>query len=81
MTTRLITFSGTFLGPREIARKEQEYDNANATGTWIDSYDALNIVNSALDGLDLLEGAERDRVEGEALFRLGEWLHFYLVRL
>ncbi|WP_103664011.1 RagB/SusD family nutrient uptake outer membrane protein [Gracilimonas amylolytica] len=73
-------FSGTFFGPRQIRLKEQQYDNANATGTWIDAYDAINIANSALDGLDLLEGDERDRVEGEAKFIRG-LIYFDLVRL
>jgi hypothetical protein len=73
-------FSGTFFGPRQIWLKQQLYDNANATGTWIDAYDAINIANSALDGLDLLEGAERDRVEGEAKFIRG-MIYFDLVRL
>lgn len=73
-------FSGTFFGPRQIRLKEQQYDNANATGTWIDAYDAINIANSALDGLDLLEGDERDRVEGEAKFIRG-MIYFDLIRL
>lgn len=73
-------FSGTFFGPRQIRLKEQQYDNANATGTWIDAYDAINIANSALDGLDLLEGDERDRVEGEAKFIRG-MVYFDLIRL
>ena len=75
-----LTFSGTFFGPRAIWLKQQEYDNGNATSTWIDSYDAINIVNSALDGLDLLEGSERDRVEGEAKFIRG-MIYFDLIRL
>lgn len=73
-------FSGTFFGPRQIRLKEQQYDNTNATNTWIDAYDAINIANSALDGLDLLEGDERDRVEGEAKFIRG-MVYFDLVRL
>ncbi|MFP8489264.1 RagB/SusD family nutrient uptake outer membrane protein [Gracilimonas sp. Q87] len=73
-------FSGTFFGPRQIWLKEQQYDNGNATGSWIDAYDAINITNSALDGLDLLEGDERDRVEGEAKFIRG-MIYFDLIRL
>ncbi|MBD3617775.1 MAG: RagB/SusD family nutrient uptake outer membrane protein [Gracilimonas sp.] len=73
-------FSGTFFSPRQIRLKEQEYDNGNVASTWIDAYDAINIANSALDGLDLLEGSERDRVEGEAKFIRG-MIYFDLVRL
>jgi len=73
-------FSGTFFGPRQIWLKQQLYDNGQSTATWIAAYDALNIANSALAGLDLLEGSERDRVEGEAKFIRG-MIYFDLVRL
>ena len=74
------TFSGTFFGPRQIRLKEQQYDNGQSSDTWIASYDAINIANSALEGLDLLEGSERDRVEGEAKLIRG-MIYFDLVRL
>lgn len=73
-------FSGTYFSPRQIRLKEQQYDNGNVTSTWIDAYNAINVVNTALDGLDLLEGAEKDRVEGEAKFIRG-MVYFDLVRL
>ncbi|MDZ7808006.1 MAG: RagB/SusD family nutrient uptake outer membrane protein [Gracilimonas sp.] len=78
---RAADFSGTFLGPRHpYWLKQQQYDNGNATGLWIDAYDAINIANSALDGLDLLEGDEKNRVEGEAGCVRG-LIFFDLVRL
>lgn len=73
-------FSGTFFGPRQIWLKQQLYDNGQSTDTWIAAYDAINIANSALAGLDLLEGSERDRVEGEAKFIRG-MIYLDLVRL
>ncbi len=73
-------FTGTFFGPRQIWAKEQLYDNGQLTSTWIDSYDTINILNTALSGLDLLEGADRDRVEGEAKLIRG-MIYFELVRL
>lgn len=75
-----IDFSGTFFGPRQIWLKQQQYDNANATGSWIDAYNTINITNNVIAGLDLLEGSERDRVEGEAKL-IRAMVYFDLVRL
>jgi starch-binding outer membrane protein, SusD/RagB family len=74
------TFTGTFAAPRAIFLKEQLYDNGQLTSTWINSYNTINIANNALSGLDLLEGANRARVEGEARAIRG-MIYFELVRL
>jgi len=73
-------FTGTFFGPRQIWAKQQLYDNGQLTATWIDSYNTINILNTALSGLDLLEGTDRNRVEGEAKLIRG-MIYFELVRL
>jgi hypothetical protein len=73
-------FTGTFFGPRQIWAKQQLYDNGQVTATWIDSYNTINILNTALSGLDLLEGSERNRVEGEAKL-IRAMIYFELVRL
>lgn len=73
-------FTGTFFGPREIWAKNQLYDNGQLTVTWIDSYETINILNTVMSGLDLLEGADRARVEGEARLIRG-MIYFELVRL
>jgi starch-binding outer membrane protein, SusD/RagB family len=74
------TFSGTFFAPREIKNKNQLYDNGQVTSTWNASYNAINILNNVISALDLLEGAERARVEGEAKLIRG-MVYFELVRL
>ncbi|MEX0661642.1 MAG: RagB/SusD family nutrient uptake outer membrane protein [Balneolaceae bacterium] len=74
------TFTGTFLPPREIFNKEILSDNGQVTDTWIDSYNTLNIANTVLSGLDLLEAEDRARVEGEARAIRG-MIYFELVRL
>lgn len=74
------TFSGTFFGPRQIRNKDQQYDNGNVTSTWVDSYETINIVNNVLSGLDLLNDADRARVEGEARAIRG-MVYFELIRL
>ncbi len=76
----VLSFEGTFFGPREIANKNQLYDNGQLTSTWNESYETINIVNSVMAGLDLLEGADRARIEGEARLIRG-MIYFELVRL
>ena len=73
-------FTGTFFGPRQIWAKQQLYDNGQLTDTWVDSYNTINILNTALSGLDLLEGADRNRVEGEAKL-IRAMIYFELIRL
>jgi len=73
-------FTGTFFGPRQIWSKEQLYDNGQVTATWNDSYDTINILNTVMSGLDLLEDADRPRVEGEARLIRG-MIYFELIKL
>lgn len=73
-------FTGTFFQPREIWSKQQLYDNSYVADTWIESYNTINILNNVMSALDLLEGAERDRVEGEARL-IRAMIYFELVRL
>lgn len=73
-------FTGTYFDPREIWSKSQLYNNGQLTSTWNNSYDTINIINNVMSGLDLLEGADRARVEGEARLIRG-MIYFELVRL
>jgi len=73
-------FTGTFFGPREIWAKNQLYDNGQLTSTWIDSYNTINILNNVTSSLDLLDSADRDRVEGEAKL-IRAMIYFELIRL
>lgn len=75
-----MSFVGTFFGPREIANKNQLYDNGQLTSTWIDAYNTINITNNVLANLDLLDASETARVEGEAKLIRG-MMYFELVRL
>lgn len=75
------TFTGTFFAPRAIYLKSQLYDNGQSSATWIQAYDAINIVNNVISALDLIEDADvRERIEGEAKFIRGA-VYFELVRL
>jgi len=73
------SFSGTFFQPREIIQKNILYDNSFIADTWESSYETINILNNVMSALDLLEGAERDRVEGEARLMRG-MIYFEMVR-
>ncbi|MDZ7754969.1 RagB/SusD family nutrient uptake outer membrane protein [Rhodohalobacter sp.] len=73
------TFSGTFFQPREIIQKNILYDNSFIADTWESSYETINILNNVMSALDLLEGADRSRVEGEARLMRG-MIYFEMVR-
>jgi hypothetical protein len=70
---------GTYSGPRQIYNKQMNSSNEDATSQWIDSYQVVNIVNNVLSALAVVDEADRDRVEGEALF-LRSLMFFDLVR-
>jgi hypothetical protein len=53
--------------------------NEDATAQWIDSYQVINIANNVLSALEVVDEADRERVEGEALF-LRSLMYFDLVR-
>ncbi|WP_165779169.1 RagB/SusD family nutrient uptake outer membrane protein [Rhodohalobacter barkolensis] len=75
-----MSFIGTFFGPREIANKNQLYDNGQLTSTWVDAYNTINITNNVLANLELLDEFDAPRVEGEAKLIRG-LMYFELVRL
>jgi len=74
-----ILWTGTFGGPRQIAQKTMFAENEDVRLQWMDSYAGINGVNNVLSALDVVNAADRDRVEGEALF-LRALFHFDLVR-
>ncbi len=74
-----VQWVGTFAGPREIFTKQMIADNGDATGTWIDAYQTINIVNNVLSAIDRVNATDRPTIQGEALFMRG-LLYFELVR-
>lgn len=75
-----ITWSGTFFPQREIWLKQQLANNGVATNTWTNAYNTINRVNNVLSALDVVDDADRERVEGEAKFIRGT-LYYYLVNM
>jgi hypothetical protein len=74
-----LIFSGTYNDPAEIWRKEMTTVNSSVRNTWLDSYEAINVVNNVLSALEVVEEEDRSRVEGEAKFIRG-LLYFELVK-
>ncbi len=72
-------WTGTYSGPRQIYNKQMNSANEDATAQWIDSYQVVNITNNVLSALSVVDEADRERVEGEALF-LRSLMFFDLVR-
>lgn len=74
-----VLWTGTFNQPREIFEKQILTNNSYVTNTWLNAYAAINVCNTILDSINVINEDERDRVKGEALFLRAE-LYFELVR-
>ena len=74
-----IQWVGTYIDPRQIFNKTMLAANSEAEVQWADSYEVINTVNNILSALAVVKDADRDRVQGEALFLRG-LMYFDLVR-
>ena len=74
-----IQWVGTYIDPRQIFNKTMIASNSESTAQWVDSYAVINTTNNILSALAVVKEADRDRVEGEALF-LRSIMYFDLVR-
>jgi starch-binding outer membrane protein, SusD/RagB family len=74
-----IQWVGTYIDPRQIFNKTMIATNSEADAQWEDSYLVINTANNILSALAVVNDADRDRVEGEALFLRG-LMYFDLVR-
>jgi tetratricopeptide (TPR) repeat protein len=76
-----VTWRGTFQSYREVYQKNMVAENTEASRTWINAYDAINLANNIIAALDVVEDDDlRAQLEGEARFVRGI-LYFELVRL
>jgi starch-binding outer membrane protein, SusD/RagB family len=76
-----VTWRGTFQSYREVYQKNMVAENTEASRTWINAYDAINLANNVLEAMDVVTDEELSaQLEGEAKFVRGI-LHFELVRL
>lgn len=74
-----IFWAGTYTDIREMFNKQMGAANSDARAQWMSSYRVINIANNVLSALDVVNDANKGRVEGEALF-LRALMHFDLVR-
>jgi starch-binding outer membrane protein, SusD/RagB family len=74
-----IQWVGTYIDPRQIFNKTMIASNSEADAQWEDSYMVINTANNILSALAVVNDADRDRVQGEALFLRG-LMYFDLVR-
>jgi tetratricopeptide (TPR) repeat protein len=75
-----VRWVGSFEEPEQMWLKRLQVENGDVEDAWTDAYEAINIINNVLSALDVVEEAERDRVEGEALFLRG-LIYFQLAEL
>lgn len=74
-----IKWVGTYIDPRQIFNKTMIATNSEAEVQWADSYEVINTVNNVLSALSVVKEADRDLVEGQALFLRG-LMYFDLAR-
>ena len=66
-----VNFIGTFTDYRDLFRKVQDKNNSIAAGLWENSYTIINVTNTVLDKINIVDADERDAVTGEAEFMRG----------
>jgi hypothetical protein len=65
-----VDFVGTFSQYKDIYNKEQVSTNSIPRDIWSNSYQVINLSNTVLNKIDIIDDAEKDQVTGEAkLFR------------
>jgi starch-binding outer membrane protein, SusD/RagB family len=74
-----IQWVGTYIDPRQIANKTIIATNSEPTVQWQDSYMVINTCNNILSALAVVKDADKNKVQGEALF-LRSLMYFDLVR-
>jgi len=75
-----IRWEGTFNEVREVFNKQIFVNNGFVQSTWATAYRAINVSNNVLASLDVVNAADKNRIEGEALFIRASML-FELVKL
>lgn len=71
---------GTYESYKEIYNRDILVNNAAVQDLWETAYEVTNTCNNVLNALDVVDAADRDRVEGEAL-ALRAWCLFELTRM
>ncbi len=76
-----VDFVGTFTNYKDIYNKTQDKQNSIAEGIWSNMYLVLNLTNTVLNKINLVDPSEQDEITGEAEFMRGvalfELVQFY----
>ncbi|HEY0895117.1 MAG TPA: RagB/SusD family nutrient uptake outer membrane protein [Sphingobacteriaceae bacterium] len=76
-----VQWVGTFDSYTDVSDRNMISTNAEATRTWTSGYRAINVANTVLSALDVIQDTDtRNSVEAGALF-IRAAMHFELVRL
>ncbi|MBE7174637.1 MAG: RagB/SusD family nutrient uptake outer membrane protein, partial [Williamsia sp.] len=75
-----LDFVGTFTNYKDVYNKQQVVSNSIASGIWSNGYRIINLTNTVLSKIDLIDESERDAITGEAEFMRGTIL-FEMVNL
>lgn len=75
-----IKFIGTFTDYSDITRKIQDKTNGLAAGIWATGYTTINVANTVLDKISVVNADERDAIIGEAKFIRG-MVYFQLANI
>lgn len=75
-----IQWQGTFVAPAQIFGKNLFKDNGQASTTWLDAYRTINVANTILANLNLVDASKKQKIEGEAKL-IRAWMNFELVRV
>jgi hypothetical protein len=65
------SYFGTFSDYTELDNKKITINNAFVEGVWDDGYNTIGVCNTVLANLNLVDAANKTRVEGEAKFLRG----------
>jgi hypothetical protein len=66
-----VNWTGTFTTYRQIADKSQDKTSPVATSIWENSYLIIDVANTVLDNIDVVDAGEQDAIAAEAKFLRG----------
>ncbi|MEZ5013085.1 MAG: RagB/SusD family nutrient uptake outer membrane protein [Chitinophagales bacterium] len=75
-----IIWDGTYTAPREIWERNILVTNIDVAGFWTAAYECINTCNNVLHAIDVVDPADQDEVQGQALV-LRAWCLFELTRM
>lgn len=69
-----LRFVGSFTNYKDVLNKQMVSSSSIALGIWSNGYQVINLSNTVLSKIDLIDSSERDQITGEAKFFRGVML-------